>query len=194
MVLPKTQMDGSAELGCFVFGISFFLRFGQNANAVTIKLVLVEQFENLGHGERVVVKLKEHDTLGSLVGETDAHPRTAQGTYGTDYIARSFAEVLHRNSVERITWETARPRLCQELTPPRFSCNGHTRLRTQRSYLGLKKEQPRANSSSGSGGKSGQAKCGVVWELSPCAGSSPVLSSVVFRSVYRKDLVSELSS
>jgi hypothetical protein len=32
---------------------------------------------------------------------------------------------------------------------------------------------PRANSSSGSSGKSGRAKCGVVWELSPCAVSSP---------------------
>ena len=65
---------------------SFFLRLNRCANAVTVKLVLIEQFENLGYGERVVVKLKEHDTLGSLVGEADAHPRTAQGTYGIDYI------------------------------------------------------------------------------------------------------------
>jgi hypothetical protein len=80
-------MDGSAELGCFVFGISFFLRFSQSANAVTIKPVLIERFENLGYGESVVVQLKEHDTLGSLVGEADAHSHTAQGADGTDYIA-----------------------------------------------------------------------------------------------------------
>jgi hypothetical protein len=66
---------------------SFFLRFAQSANAVTIEKVLIEQFENLGCGERVVVQLKEHDTLGSLVGQADAHSHTAQGTYGTDYIA-----------------------------------------------------------------------------------------------------------
>ena len=65
---------------------SFSRRLKQCANAVTVKLVLIEQFENLGCDERVVVKLKEHDTLGSLVGEADAHPRTAQGTYGIDYI------------------------------------------------------------------------------------------------------------
>jgi hypothetical protein len=67
-------------------GRSFSLRLNQRANAVTVKLALIEQLENLGCGERAVVKLKEHDTLGSLVGEADAHPRTAQGTYGTDYI------------------------------------------------------------------------------------------------------------
>jgi hypothetical protein len=60
---------------------SFFLRSGQNANAVTIKLVLIEQFEYLGHGERVVVQLKEHDPFGSLMGKPNAHSRAAQGTY-----------------------------------------------------------------------------------------------------------------
>jgi hypothetical protein len=40
------------------------------------------------------------DTLGSLLGEADSDSRTAQGTYGTGYIAWSFAEVLHRNSIE----------------------------------------------------------------------------------------------
>jgi hypothetical protein len=79
---------------------SFFLTFGESANTVTIEKVLIEQFENLGRGERVVVKLKEHDTLGSLVGEADSDSRTAQGTCGTDYVAWSFAEVLHRNSIE----------------------------------------------------------------------------------------------
>jgi hypothetical protein len=172
---------------------SFFLRLNQRANAVTIKLVLVEQFENLGYGERVVVKLKEHDTLGSLVGETDRIPARRRERTALTISPDLSLKVLHRNSIERITWETARPRLSQELTPPRFSCNGRTRLRTQRSHLRLKKEQPRANSSSGSGGKLDRAKCAVVWELFPCAGSSPVLSSVVFRLLYRKDLVSKLS-
>jgi hypothetical protein len=79
---------------------SFFLRLNQCANAVTVKLVLIEQFENLGYAERVVVKSKEHDTLGSLVGEADSDSRTVRGTYGTDYIPWSFAEVLHRNSIE----------------------------------------------------------------------------------------------
>jgi hypothetical protein len=60
--------------------------------------------------------------------------------------------------MQRITWETARPRLSQELTPPRFSCNGRTRLRAQRSYLRLEREQPRANYSSGSGGKLDRTK------------------------------------
>ena len=53
---------------------SFFLRLNQCANAVTVKLVLIEQFESLGYGGRVVVKLKEHDTLGSLVGRPTGIP------------------------------------------------------------------------------------------------------------------------
>jgi hypothetical protein len=60
------------------------LRFGQSAKAVTVQPVLIEQFKHLGYGERVVVKLKEHDPLGSLAGQTNAHSRAAQGAYSTN--------------------------------------------------------------------------------------------------------------
>jgi hypothetical protein len=63
---------------------SFFLCISESANGFTIKASLIEQFENLRHCGDVVVQLKEHDRLGSLVRQIDTHSRTPQSMNGTD--------------------------------------------------------------------------------------------------------------
>ena len=102
--LEGKQADGTPGLRSH-----FFCAFRERTNVVTIKPIVVKQFKYLGHGERVVVELKKHDAIGSLRGQTNAHSRTTQGTYGTDYVCRSFTVDFHReflttNSLDRFWW------------------------------------------------------------------------------------------